>query len=143
MNDGNDDFQYSEDLARQELDKAGKITIPIIEEQATVGKKIIDTARVTVSKTINEKTEAFEIPLKQEEIVIKRVPKNELIETMPAATRYEGEVMIIPILKEVAVIEKRMMLVEEIHIWKLQSEKTETQEVTVRKEEVHVTRREL
>jgi stress response protein YsnF len=71
------------------------------------------------------------------------VPKNELIETMPAATRYEGDIMIIPILKEVAVIEKRIMLVEEIHISKLQSEKTETQEVTVRKEEVHVTRTEL
>jgi hypothetical protein len=31
---------------------------------------------------------------------------------MPAASRYEGDVMIIPVLKEVAVIEKRLMLVE-------------------------------
>jgi len=51
--------------------------------------------------------------------------------------------MIIPVLKEVAVIEKRVMLVEEIHVTKLKTEKTETQEVAVRKEEVNIKRTEL
>jgi uncharacterized protein (TIGR02271 family) len=143
MNNGNEGNNYSGDSQSKDMIKAGTVTVPIIEEHVTVGKKVIETARVTVSKTINEKTEAYEIPLKQEEVVVKRVPKNELIDTMPAASRYEGDIMIIPVLKEVAVIEKRIMLVEEIHISKLQSEKTETQEVTVRKEEVNVTRTEL
>ena len=62
---------------------------------------------------------------------------------MPAASRYEGDVMIIPVLKEVAVIEKRIMLVEEIHVSKKQTEKTETREVTLRKEEIKITRTEL
>lgn len=138
------DFQQQESHQQQDSDKSSdKITIPILEEQIKVSKKVIETARVSISKTINESIESFEIPLKEEEIVVKRVPKNELIDNMPAASRYEGDVMIIPVLKEVAVIEKRIMLVEEIHVSKKQIEKIETQEVTIRKEEVNVTRTEL
>lgn len=142
MNNGNEGISYSEDLQPKESDKAGKITIPVIEEYVTVGKKVVETAHVTVSKTINEKTESYQIPLKQEEIIVKRVPKNELVDTIPPVSRYEGEIMIIPVLKEVAVVEKRIMLVEEIHISKSHTEKIETQEVTLRKEEVNVTRTE-
>ncbi len=131
-------FQQEEENTPDE-----KITIPVLEEQLKISKRLIETARVKLSKTVNERTETLEVPLKEDEIVIKRVPKNELIETMPAASRYEGDVMIIPVLKEVAVIEKRIMLVEEIHVSKKQIEKTETREVTLRKEEVKVTRTEL
>lgn len=144
MSNGKEEFERLKNLQQEGLEKPGsKITIPVLEEQLKVSKKVIETARVTLSKTVKESIESFEIPLKEEEIVVKRVPKNELIETMPAASRYEGDVMIIPILKEVAVIEKRIMLVEEIHVSKKQTEKTETQEVALRKEEVKVTRTEL
>lgn len=141
MDKGNEEFKNSANFPQGESEKSAKVTVPIIEEQVVVGKKVVETARVTLSKKVNESTESFEIPLQQEEIVIKRVPKNELVDTMPAASRYEGDIMIIPVLKEVAVIEKRVMLVEEIHVSKLKTEKTETQEVIVRKEEVNVTRR--
>lgn len=144
MSNGKEEFERLKNFQQESPDERdSKITIPVLEEQLKVSKKVIETARVTLSKTVNESIESFEIPLKEEEIVVKRVPKNELIETMPAASRHEGDVMIIPILKEVAVIEKRIMLVEEIHVSKKQTEKTETQEVALRKEEVKVTRTEL
>lgn len=144
MNNGKEEFEASKNLQQERLEKPdSKITIPVLEEQLKVSKKVIETARVTLSKTVNESIESFDIPLKEEEIVVKRVPKNELIETMPAGSRYEGDVMIIPILKEVAVIEKRIMLVEEIHVTKKQTEKTESQQVALRKEDVKVTRTEL
>lgn len=143
MNSGKEQFQHVENFEGEESGKSPEVIVPVIEELVTVNKKVVETARVTLSKKVNESTESFEIPLKQEEIVIKRVPKNEWVDAMPPATRQEGEVMIIPVLKEVAVIEKRMMLVEEIHISKLETEKTETQEVLVRKEEVDVRRTEL
>ena len=143
MDTQNEDLRYSEDHRQDQPQQKAVVTVPIIEEYVTVGKKEIETARVTLSKTVNESIQSFEIPLQKEEIVIKRVPKNELVDTMPAASRYEGDVMIIPVLKEVAVIEKRVMLVEEIHVTKLKTEKTETQEVAVRKEEVNIKRTEL
>lgn len=142
MNDGHE-IEHLPNLQKDEFGKSSKMTVPVIEEHVIVDKKVVETAQVTVSKKVNETKEAFEIPLKQEEIVVKRVPKNELVDTIPPASRYEGDVMIIPVLKEVAVIEKRVMLVEEIHITKLSTEKTETKEVTVRKEEVNITRTKL
>ena len=145
MNNGKEEvFEDQKNFQQEESATSdNKITIPILEEQLKVGKKLIETAHVRLSKTINESIESLEIPLKEEEIVVNRVPKNELVDVMPAASRYEGDVMIIPVLKEVAVIEKRLMLVEEIHVSKKQTEKTETREVTIRKEEVTVTRTEV
>ncbi len=144
MNNGKaEEFENQKHFRHESSDNSGKITIPILEEHVKVSKKVVETARVNLSKTVQERIESFEIPLKEEEIVVTRVPKNELIDTIPAASRYDGDVMIIPILKEVAVIEKRIMLVEEIHVSKKQTEKTETREVTIRKEEINVTRTEL
>ncbi len=142
MNNGKEEFEisnHSEEFSAQDA----KITIPILEEDIKVTKKVIDTGLVNISKTIKESTEYIDIPLSREEIIVSRIPKNEIIDIMPAASRYEGDVMIIPVLKEVAVIKKRMMLVEEIHVTKIKAEKIETQEVTVRKEEVNITRKDL
>lgn len=144
MNNGKEEvFEDQKNFQQESATSDNKIVIPILEEQLKVGKKLIETAHVRLSKTINESIESLEIPLKEEEIVVNRVPKNELVDVMPAASRYEGDVLIIPVLKEVAVIEKRIMLVEEIHVSKKQTEKTETHEVTIRKEEVKVTRTEV
>ncbi|MCW3079966.1 DUF2382 domain-containing protein [Segetibacter sp.] len=120
-----------------------KKVIPIIEEKVEITKKIIEKARVRVSKTVHQKTELVEIPLSSEEIVVKRVPKNEIVDVVPTRVRYEGDVMIIPVLKEVAVVEKRIMLVEEIHVIKNKQAHTETREVVVRSEEVQVERTEI
>jgi uncharacterized protein (TIGR02271 family) len=120
-----------------------KKVIPVIEEKVEVGKKTVEKAKIRVSKTVNESTESYDIPLSSEEIVVKRVPKNEIVDKVPEGIRYEGEVMIIPVLKEVAVIEKRIMLVEEIHVSKYRHDNTETREVVVRKEEVHIERKEI
>jgi uncharacterized protein (TIGR02271 family) len=143
MNNGKEEFEISNHSEEFSAQDAAKITIPILEEEIKVTKKVIDTGRVNISKTIQESTEHVDIPLFREEIIVSRIPKNEIIDIMPAASRYEGDVMIIPVLKEVAVIEKRMMLVEEIHVTKIKAEKIETQEVTVRKEEVNITRKDL
>jgi stress response protein YsnF len=48
--------------------------------------------------------------------------------------------MIIPVVREVLVVEKRLLLVEELHVTKTQVQKQETQHITLRKEEVIVER---
>jgi len=133
----NFDNNFSNDIKQE------KKVIPVVEERVEVGKKVIEKAKVHVSKTVNHNIESYDIPLSSEEIVVKRVPKNELVDKVPEGIRYEGDIMIIPVLKEVAVIEKRIMLVEEIHVAKYKYDKVETREVTVRKEEVHVERTEI
>jgi uncharacterized protein (TIGR02271 family) len=130
------------DSANEEIKEESSGVIPVIEEHVEVGKKVIEKAKVRLSKRVKENVESYDVPLTEEEIVVKRVQKNELVDTAPAAVRYEGDVMIIPVLKEVAVIEKRIMLVEEIHVTKYKYNKTETRRVVVRQEEVNVERTE-
>ena len=123
--------------------KAETEKIQVLEEKVEVSKRVVEKAKVRLSKKIKEKTESYDIPLSSEEIVVKRVPKNEMVDKAPPGVRYEGNIMIIPVLKEVAVIEKRLMLVEEIHVTKHKSETTQTRQVVVRKEEVQVERTEI
>ena len=54
--------------------------------------------------------------------------------------RYEGDGMIVPVLEEVIVTEKRLMQREELHVRKRQIETRKPRHVTLRREEVTVER---
>jgi uncharacterized protein (TIGR02271 family) len=114
--------------------------IPIIEEQWQVGKKIVETGRVVVSKKVHEEEVTVDVPIMHEEHDIERVTVNQYVDTAPPAVRYEGETMIIPVLREEVVVEKRILLVEELRITKRQIQTNTPQQVTLRKEEVIVDR---
>jgi stress response protein YsnF len=74
-----------------------------------------------------------------EEVEIERVAVNRVIdEAVPV--RYEGDTTIISLLEEVLVVEKRLVLREEIHIKKLRKEVHNPQEVLLREEQVEIVR---
>ncbi|RDC63565.1 YsnF/AvaK domain-containing protein [Adhaeribacter pallidiroseus] len=134
----NDNWQTEDDNWQTESEKTIR-TIPVIEETVHIGKKIVETGRVRIVKTVNEEEAVVEAALLQEEVQVERVPVNQYIET-PPQVRYEGDVMIIPVIQEVVVIEKRLMLVEEIRVNKHQTERKISETVTLRKEEINIER---
>jgi uncharacterized protein (TIGR02271 family) len=113
--------------------------IPVIQEQATAYKRVVETGKVRISKHVREYEELVDIPHFQEEVKVERVPVNQLVETAPSV-RTEGDVTIIPILEEKYVLEKKLVLVEELHIRKERNESHRPQKVKVLKEEVEVNR---
>lgn len=123
---------------RQEFQGAG--VIPVIEEQLTVDKRVVEKGRVRISKKVRETDETVNIPLVQENVQVERVPINQFIAEAPPPVRYEGNVMIIPVLREVVIVEKRLVLVEELRVTKQQTQTQETQKIRLRKEEVNVKR---
>jgi uncharacterized protein (TIGR02271 family) len=48
-------------------------------------------------------------------VEVRRVPRNQPLSSLPSV-RIEGNVTVIPVVEEVVVVEKRLMLVEEIHV---------------------------
>lgn len=134
-----EDQQNRELINNQSLSDAGKIVIPVIEEQVVVGKKVIETGKVQISKVVYEDVERYAVPFIEEHVSVERIAKNEIVDTLPPAIRYEDDVMVISVLKEVAVVEKRVMLVEELRVTKSKTERTEAHDITLRKEEVKVT----
>ena len=115
-------------------------TIKVLEEQLKVEKRELETGRVRITKKVIEHTEDIDIPLVGEEVSVERVLVNKYIEGLPPQVRYEGEKMIIPVVKEVLVVEKKLLLVEELWVTKHQVHNNETQQVSLKKEEVTVER---
>ena len=115
------------------------VVIPVIAEQLHVDKQLIETGRVRLVKTVHQDEQTINIPLLREEVTIERVALNQYVD-QPPATRQEGDTTIYPVLQEVVVTEKRLLLVEEIRVTKRQVESHETQSVMLRREEVNVER---
>jgi uncharacterized protein (TIGR02271 family) len=114
--------------------------IPVLAEELAVGKRRVETeAGVRVSKTVETREQVVDVPLVKEDVDVQRVAINAPIDA-PPAVRYEGDVMVIPIIEEVVVVEKRLMLKEEIRITRRQSELREPQRVTLRREHAEVGR---
>ncbi len=116
-----------------------EVVIPVIEEFASVGKKRVETANITVTKKVLETTEAVDVALQSEVYHIEHVTINKYVndDAVPTA-RQEGDTFILPVLKEVLV--KRMLLVEEVRITKRVTQTTEPQHITLRTETVDVKR---
>ncbi len=114
--------------------------IPVIEEQVVVGKRVVETGSVRISKKVSEEQATVSLPLLHEEYDVERVAINQMVDTPPLAVRYEGDTTIIPVLREVMVVQKRYEILEEIRITKRITESVDTQQVLLRKEEITIDR---
>lgn len=129
-------------LVHHDLEQDGEtVVVPVIVEEVAVEKRQVETGKVRLTKIVHEREERIDEPLLQEEVLVERFPIQRVVD-QPVPVRYEGETMIIPILEEVLVVEKRLMLKEEVHITKHQTETHEPQQVTLRSEEVLIERME-
>lgn len=116
-----------------------KLVIPVIEEQAFVRKEIVETGKVRISKRVSENEETYDVPLLSEKVTVERVPVNQYVKERPQV-RTEGDVMIIPVIEEQVVMQKRLVLVEELRVRKQIVESHQPQSVVLRKEEVDIKR---
>lgn len=111
--------------------------IPVIHETLRIEKREFESGRVVVHKTVTERDEVAEVLLRQQDLIVERVPIGREVSEAPQ-TRQEGDTLIVPILEEVLVVEKRLMLKEELHIRKHSSEWTEQRNVRLRTEHVEI-----
>jgi uncharacterized protein (TIGR02271 family) len=119
------------------------LTVPVIAEQIMVEKRLVETGRTRIHKQVLEQEQVVDEPLMSQEVAIDHVPINQVWEGEPPPVRYEGETLVIPLLEEVLVVEKRLMLKEELRIRRVDRTVHAPQTVTLRREEVTVERVEL
>lgn len=113
--------------------------IPVLQEEVQVDKRKIETAKVRIKTTVEERQETIDLPLLHEEVEVRRVPLNRPVDG-PIATRQEGDTLIVPLLEEVLVVQKQLLLREEVHISKKRTEQHHPEQVTLRSEQVSVER---
>ncbi|MEO6000419.1 MAG: DUF2382 domain-containing protein [Chitinophagaceae bacterium] len=107
----------------------------VFEEEAQIDKKIVEKGTVRIIKNVNTEDEKVCVTLKSEEVEVERISINEYVDTLPQV-RYEGNTTIVPVVKEVAVVEKRILLVEEIYITKKIITKEEERTIPLMKEDI-------
>jgi uncharacterized protein (TIGR02271 family) len=116
---------------------AAEHRIPVIEERPVVRKRQAVTGTVRVTKRVRQWEEMIDEPLLRERVEVTRVPVGAWVEA-PVPVRQDGDTTIVPLLEEVLVVEKRLRLVEEVHIRKHRTEAHEPKAVTLRREEAIV-----
>lgn len=92
-----------------------ELRVPIIEEEAHLTKVDVLREHVRVQTSSEERHAVVRENISREDIDITRVPKNEEVASAPSV-RIEGDVTIVPVLEERLVVEKRLFLVEELHL---------------------------
>ena len=134
---GSEPQELGETISRAEQDDT--LVIPVVHETAEVHKEVVESATVRVHKNVTEVEKRLEVPLVRENYEIKRVPIDEFIEEHPPI-REEGNSIVIPVVEEVLVVQKKLKLVEEVHLIKRQITETHKETITLKQEEVKVER---
>ena len=119
------------------MKKKNTSSLNVLQEQVNINKKIVESGKVVIHKKVHQENKDVEVPVSHEEVEIKKVAVNKYVTEAPPV-RYEGNTTIIPVMKEVAVIEKKLLLVEEVHVTKHAVQKTEERTVPLREEEIEV-----
>ncbi|MGE3539757.1 MAG: YsnF/AvaK domain-containing protein [Candidatus Tectimicrobiota bacterium] len=122
-----------------DLQVGESLIIPVLVEEIQSRKQRLETGTVTLTKHVHEREELVDEPLFRDEVEVTRVPVQRIVDA-PVPVREENGTTIIPVLEEVLVVEKRLMLTEEIHIRTHRVETRQPQRVTLRSEDVTVER---
>jgi uncharacterized protein (TIGR02271 family) len=141
--DGTYRFSLHAPPLRGEAAGSEEMIIPVIAEELTVEKERVAKAKVRVHKRVESHEELANIPRTREEVTVERVQVNQFVDNEPPVVRDEDGVLIIPVLEEVLVVDKRLLLREEVRIYKRQTTTTTSQTVTLRREVVDLEREEI
>jgi uncharacterized protein (TIGR02271 family) len=138
------DHQTKAFMRRKEKSNVGKVmegesrSIPVVEEELKIGRQAVETGSVVLNKSVSEKNLLVESIVAHDRVTVERVQINREVRSAPPAVRYEGNKMIIPILKEEIVVQKKLILVEEYHITKDKVQEQIQEPVVLRKEGITI-----
>ncbi len=128
-----------DDALRSSPQDLSEEVIPLVDETAVIGKQQVVTGRVRVRTVADTIEEIAHADLVREDVEVTRVPIDRVVDA-PPQIRTDGDVTIVPVLEEVLVVEKRLVLKEELHIRRRIATETVEVPVTLRKQRAIVER---
>ncbi|BAU40309.1 hypothetical protein O77CONTIG1_00106 [Leptolyngbya sp. O-77] len=111
-----------------------EIVIPIMAEEAALTVQQVTRGKVQVRTRFDTVEQVLESPVMREELIVEHIPRNQPIQGDPPQVREENGVQIIPILEEVLVSRKQLLLREEVRISKRRVTESIPQAITLRYE---------
>ena len=113
--------------------------MPLHAEEISISKEKLETGRVQVSTVTRDHEQLVDELLTNEHVEIDRIPIGKAIDARPDV-REEADSIIVPVVEEVLVLERRLILKEEVHIRRVRGTERHQERVKLRKQEALVTR---
>ena len=110
----------------------------MVEETARITREV-QTGRVKVHTVVETSEQMVREALSSQNVKVTRVPVDQQVTTVPQI-RTEDGITIVPVLEEILVVEKRLILREELHIVQEVSQETVEVPVSLRKQRAVVER---
>ncbi|HEY0060834.1 MAG TPA: DUF2382 domain-containing protein [Telluria sp.] len=117
------------------------LVLPLLREELALRVRKVDRGGVRIHKSVSVREQPVQAALRHESVEVRRVPVDRIVALADApAARQEGDTLIVPVLEEVLVVEKRLRIKEEIHIIRTAHEEQYRATVPLRSEQVAVER---
>ena len=113
--------------------------MPIVEEQLSVTRDRVATGTVRVDKRVERRVHHIDEPVVRERFEVEHKRVDRIVDRAPEI-RHEGDVLIIPLLEEVLIVEKRLVVREELHVKRVRELSRVQQDVTLETEHANVER---
>ncbi len=110
-------------------------------EAVTVAKRARKTL-VRATRRTRTRDVVVDEPVLRDRVVVERVAVGRVVQAVPPV-RQEGDVTILSVVEEVVVVERRLMLKEELHLRRVRTTERHVETVTLREQDVSVTRTDL
>jgi stress response protein YsnF len=120
-------------------EEQGNAAIPLVEERVVTSKRLVETGRVRVQTVVDEREDMVREQLGRVEVDVERVPVNQEVDEVPPV-REDGDVTIIPVVEEVLVVTKKLVVTEEIRIRRRKTMEEHSEPVMLRSQRVVVER---
>ena len=90
-------------------------SVPIIEEELRVGKREVPKGTVRVEVRTERLEEQLPLTICEDTVSVTRVPIDRAIDA-PPTVRTEGDIIVVPVVEEVIIVQRQLVLKEEIHL---------------------------
>jgi stress response protein YsnF len=117
------------------------LRVPLHVEEISVSRREIKKANVQVALVTETREQLINEELTHVRVEIERVPIDRAVEVAPP-TRQEGDITIIPVVEEIVVVERRLVLKEEVRVRRVSTKEQHQETVVLRQQEAVVTREE-
>jgi uncharacterized protein (TIGR02271 family) len=113
--------------------------VPLVKEELRIDKHTVVTGKVRVRSVVETVEEVARATLEGEHVEVTRVPIDREVDAVPQVRSEDGTV-IVPVVEEIMVVEKRLVLKEELHIRRIATRENVEVPVTLRKERAVIER---
>jgi stress response protein YsnF len=117
------------------------LRIPLQVEEVSISRREIKKANVEIALITGMREQLIDEELTHVRVEIERVPIGLPIEVVPPVS-HEGDITIIPVVEEIVVVERRLVLKEEVRVRRVSTKEQHQETVVLRQQKAVVTREE-